>query len=69
MDWPALIRRLTARGWVQMQIAERVGARQPTISELLNGVVREPRHSLGAALIELDESGEGPPTTADAASH
>lgn len=65
MDWNALIKRLNDRGWVQTQIAARVGAHQSTISELLNGVVKDPRHSLGAALVELDESGETPPVTAD----
>lgn len=61
MDWSALIKRLSARGWLQAQIAERVGAKQSTISELLNGKQGEPRYSVAAALIALDASGETPP--------
>lgn len=61
MDWTALIKRLNARGWLQTQIAERVGATQSTISELLNGKTGEPRYSVAAALIALDESGETAP--------
>ena len=64
MDWTALIRRLNARGWLQTQIAERVGATQSTISELLNGKTGEPRYSVAAALIALDESGEVAPRAA-----
>jgi len=61
MDWKALIKRLSDRGWLQTQIAERVGAQQSTISELGNGNIREPRYTLAASLIALDESGEKPP--------
>lgn len=60
MDWTALIKRLNARGWLQAQIAERVGATQSTISELLNGKTGDPRYSVAAALIALDESEEKP---------
>jgi DNA-binding XRE family transcriptional regulator len=66
MDWPALIKRLGERGWLQTQIAERVGARQSTISELGNGNIGEPRYTLAAALIALDQSRESPPQKAAA---
>jgi predicted transcriptional regulator len=67
MDWSELIKRLAARGWLQTQIAERVGATQSTVSELLNGKTGEPRYSVAAALIALDESGEAPPADQKAA--
>lgn len=61
MDWTELIKRLQTRGWLQVQIAERVGATQSTISELLNGKTCEPRYSVAAALIEIDRAEEAPP--------
>ena len=66
MDWTELIKRLQTRGWLQVQIAERVGATQSTISELLNGKTGEPRYSVAAALIEIDRAEEAPPQKAAA---
>lgn len=60
MNWQALIRRLQARGWTQVAIAERVGASQSAISDMLNGKARAPRFALGDALRRLDASGKGP---------
>jgi transcriptional regulator with XRE-family HTH domain len=66
MDWTELIKRLQTRGWLQVQIADRVGATQSTISELLNGKTGEPRYSVAAALIEIDRAEEAPPQKAAA---
>lgn len=67
MDWMALIKRLTDRGWLQTQIAVRVGAQQSTISELGSGNIKEPRYTLAKALIDLDASKERPPKVAEPA--
>lgn len=55
MDWPRLIGELQQGGMTQTQIAERCGARQSTISDLLNIEGRSPSFDLGVALIALHE--------------
>lgn len=60
-DWQALVRQLSGRGWRQTQIASRVGTTQSSISELWSGKTRDPRYSLGEALIALYESGAEAP--------
>ena len=67
MKWSAVIERLRSRGWTQVQIAERVGTQQSVISDLSRDLVKDPRYSMAAALIALDESGETAQEVAKAA--
>lgn len=54
MNWPNIIERIQAeRGLTQPQIAVATGCAQATISDLATGKTKEPRHSLGQALISL----------------
>lgn len=54
MNWPNIIERIqSARGWTQPQIAVATGCAQATISDLATGKTKEPRHSLGQALLGL----------------
>ena len=55
MDWKLLISELTSRGLSQPQIAAKVGCGQATISDLASARTKEPRHSLGQALIALHD--------------
>ena len=54
---------LIDRGETEQSIADKVTAKgvrvtQGTINRIRNGVIREPRYSLGAALIELYEGAQ-----------
>ena len=53
MDWKKLIESLTAAGWKQQQIADRCGCVQSAISELATGKVKNPRFTIGQALIAM----------------
>jgi predicted XRE-type DNA-binding protein len=56
MDWKQMLADLKQRGWTQKQIAELVGASQPSISDLASGKTVDPAHSIGKALEALHES-------------
>lgn len=60
-DFPARLKRLSARGWTQMQLAARAGVSQATISELATGKIPDPRHSLARTIEWLDDTGALPP--------
>ena len=54
---------LSSRGETEQSIADKVTAKgvkvtQGTINRIRNGVIREPRYSLGAVLIELYEDAQ-----------
>lgn len=54
MDWKKLILEIQAKhGLSQPQIAKICGCGQATISDLVNENTKEPRHSLGQALVKL----------------
>jgi transcriptional regulator with XRE-family HTH domain len=53
VDWTQVISELTARGWKQSRIAERIGVSQPTISALANGQSKSTSFEIGVALIAL----------------
>lgn len=55
MDWKDYIAELAAKGVSQSQIAREVGCGQATISDLALGKTREPRTSLGMALMRIGE--------------
>jgi transcriptional regulator with XRE-family HTH domain len=52
-NWQLLLAELKKRGWRQVQIAERAGVVQATVSKLARGSIREPAYSVGAALLDL----------------
>lgn len=58
MDWKRLIAELSSRGWTQSEIAKRVNASQPAISDLASGRTRMPAYDIGAALIGFHAGGE-----------
>lgn len=53
MDWKSLIAEIQALGRSQPQIAAECGCGQATISDLVSGKTKDPRHSLGVSLIAL----------------
>ena len=54
MNWQTVITEIkSGLGITQVQLAERVGVAQTSISELERGIVKDPRYSTGAALMEL----------------
>ena len=53
MQWKNIISDLKASGLTQMQIAEKCGCAQSTISEMATDVDRTPRFPIGAALLDL----------------
>ncbi len=54
MDWKTIITDIkTALGFTQVQIANKVGCSQVSISELENGVTKEPRYSVGRQLVAM----------------
>ena len=56
MDWKKLITELQGVGVTQVQMAERCGCAQTTISDLLNGRIERPRYEIGAALVAMKKS-------------
>jgi len=55
MTWKDYIAALAEKGVSQSQLAKQVGCGQATISDLASGKTREPRHSLGLALLKAGE--------------
>jgi predicted transcriptional regulator len=53
MQWKNIISDLKASGLTQMQIAERCGCAQSTISEMSTDGDRTPSFPIGAALLDL----------------
>ncbi len=53
MDWKNLLARLAAAKLTQVQIAERCGVSQSTISDLARGATKSPGFELGMKLREL----------------
>lgn len=53
MQWKNIISDLKASGLTQMQIAEKCGCAQSTISEMATDGDRTPRFPIGAALLDL----------------
>ena len=63
MNWAELISRLQEAGLSQPQIARRCGCAQSTISDLASGNTKDPRFSIGKALVELAETKPNQPQT------
>lgn len=53
MQWKNIISDLKASGLTQMQIAEKCGCAQSTISEMATDDARIPSFPIGAALLDL----------------
>lgn len=54
MDWKLIITDIkSGLGMTQAQIAKKVGLSQVSVSELENGLIKEPRYSTGHALMAL----------------
>ena len=53
MDWTKLIADLCGTGMTQPQIATAIGCSQASVSEMANGITKNPKYSIGAALISL----------------
>lgn len=53
MKWKNFIAALSKKGMSQSQLAKEAGCGQATISDLASGKTLEPRHSLGAALLQI----------------
>lgn len=55
MQWKDYITAIFEKGVSQSQLASLVGCGQATISDLASGKTREPRHSLGVAILRVGE--------------
>lgn len=55
MEWKDYLAQIAAKGVSQSQIAREVGCGQATISDLALGKTREPRTSLGMALMRIGD--------------
>lgn len=53
MDWKTLIAEIRATDMKQDEIGRAVGVSQASISDLANGNIKEPKFSLGQALVSL----------------
>lgn len=53
MNWKCLISELIASGMTQVQIAQKAGCTQASISDLATGRTENPAYSIGSALIAL----------------
>ena len=53
MDWQAIIQALRAVGVTQSDMARACGLSPQSMSELATGMVKEPKHSVGAVILEL----------------
>lgn len=53
MNWQNILDDLRRAGWTQVQIAERCGVVQSTISSLSRAGTEQPIYPLGAALVAL----------------
>jgi transcriptional regulator with XRE-family HTH domain len=56
MDWPNVIKELTASGLSQRAIADHCRVSPASVSELKTGAANEPRYSFGKALVDLYEA-------------
>lgn len=56
MDWKNTIAEIQRHGKLtQAQVAEKVGCGQATVSDLANGITKQPNYALGCALIKVLE--------------
>ncbi|EPD35702.1 hypothetical protein HMPREF9701_05109 [Delftia acidovorans CCUG 274B] len=70
MQWKDYLAKLAAKGVSQSQIAREVGCGQATISDLALGKTKEPRTSLGMALMRIgDRCGIKTPYDASPSAH
>lgn len=53
MDWQALIQELKAAGVTKAEIARTCGLSPTSLGELASGLVKEPRHGVGEAILLL----------------
>lgn len=53
MNWKNLIAELLASGLTQVQIAEKAGCKQASISDLYTGKTIQPSYAIGSALVAL----------------
>lgn len=53
MDWKALLKDLKDAGHTQVQIAERCGVSQSSVSELSRGEIKSPSFDFGTKLLQM----------------
>lgn len=53
MEWQTIIQELRDAGVTQSEQAKACGLSPQSMSELANGIVKEPKHSVGAVLLGL----------------
>lgn len=53
MNWKKLIYELQECGFTQMQIAQSVGCKQPSLSDLATGKTKEPIYRIGERLVAM----------------
>lgn len=55
MQWKNYIAAIVHKGMTQKQLADEAGCGQPSISDLASGKTRDPRSSVGLALIRIGQ--------------
>lgn len=53
MQWKDYIAAITEKGLTQKQLAEKAGCGQATISDIASGKTRDPRSSIGLAILSV----------------
>jgi transcriptional regulator with XRE-family HTH domain len=53
MDWKKIIADLVASGMTQLDIAKRIGIKQPSVCSIASGKTKDVRHSVGERLRAL----------------
>ena len=53
MNYTLLVKKLTAAGFTQKQIAEKAGVTQSAISKIELGLTKDPSSSIGAAIKKM----------------
>ena len=53
MQWKDYIAAIVAKGLTQKQLADKAGCGQATISDIASGKTRDPRSSIGLALLSV----------------
>lgn len=66
MNWSVVIADIQAAGWSQPRIAAECDCAQSTISDLAAGRTKDPRYTIGEALLRLRRRLAPPATVADA---
>lgn len=58
MDWKTLLSDIAKAGYSQSEIADELGIRQPSVSDIANGKTKSPSWVVGDRIIKLHRKAE-----------